>query len=209
MTHAFHRTLAALAAAALAASAPAAQEQAAQPRPPQHGPAAAAAAAVAVPGDYVIGAEDVLAIMFWREKEMSAEVVVRPDGRISLPLLNDVQAAGFTPDQLRTAIMELASRYVEDPNATVVVKQINSRKVYITGAVEKPGTYPLTGQMTVLQLIAAAGGLREYADGDDISILRTSGGKSTSLRFNYDDVVKKRRFAQNIALMPGDTVVVP
>ncbi len=170
---------------------------------------AGAAAVVAVPGDYVIGAEDVLQILFWREKEMSAEVVVRPDGHISLPLLNDVKAAGLTPDALRLSVMEMAGRYVEDPNATVVVKEINSRKVFITGAVEKPGTYPLTGQMTVLQLIAAAGGLREYADGDEISIVRTAGGKSTILRFNYSDVVKKKRFAQNVALMPGDTVVVP
>ena len=195
--------LAALAAVALLAPPAGAQGPAANTEKP------AAAAVVAVPGDYVIGAEDVLQILFWREKEMSAEVVVRPDGHISLPLLNDIKAAGLTPDALRLSVMEMAGRYVEDPNATVVVKEINSRKVFITGAVEKPGTYPLTGQMTVLQLIASAGGLREYADGDEISIVRTAGGKSTILRFNYDDVVKKKRFAQNVALMPGDTVVVP
>jgi protein involved in polysaccharide export with SLBB domain len=116
-----------------------------------------------IPVGYLIGQEDVLSIVFWREKEMSADVVVRPDGKISLPLLNDIQAAGFTPEQLRAQIEKAASKYIEDPNATVIVKAINSRKVHIIGNVGKPGTYTLAGEMTVLQLIALAGGLQEYA----------------------------------------------
>src|SRR5687768_5792349 len=122
------------------------------------------AAASAVPVGYLIGAEDVLIIVFWRDKDMSTEVVVRPDGKISLPLLNDIEAAGFTPDELRARLIKAASKYLEDPNATVVVKEIHSRKVYVSGEVAKPGSYPLIGEMNVLQMIAHVGGLLEYAD---------------------------------------------
>ena len=127
-----------------------------------------AAAVVAAPGvdlppDYTIGADDVLSIVFWRDKDLTADVTVRPDGKISLPLLNDVQAAGLTPAQLRDRIVEESKKYVEDPNVTVVVKQINSRKVFITGEVRKPGPYPLTAPTTVLQMISIAGGLADYA----------------------------------------------
>ena len=116
-----------------------------------------------LPADYVVGAEDVLSVVFWREREMSADVIVRPDGRISLPLLNDVDVAGLTPDQIRERVTDAAKKFVEEPTATVVVKQINSRKVYITGSVERPGPFPLLRPTTILQLIALAGGLREFA----------------------------------------------
>ena len=117
----------------------------------------------------MIGPEDVLSIVFWRDKDMSADVVVRPDGKISLPLLNDVQAAGLTPGSARApSIEKAAAKYVADPNATVIVKEINSRKVSSPGNVVKAGTYPLNGDMTVLQLIALAGGLQEYADAKNI-----------------------------------------
>jgi polysaccharide biosynthesis/export protein len=161
------------------------------------------------PADYVIGPDDVLQVMFWHEKEMSGEVIVRPDGRISIPLLNDVAAAGLTPEQLRVRIVEQAAKYLEDPTATVVVKQINSRKVFITGSVEKPGTYPLTGRTTVLQLIATSGGLKEYAKRDDITILRTQEGREQRFPFDYDRVVSGKAVKQNLELKPGDTVVVP
>jgi polysaccharide export outer membrane protein len=140
---------------------------------------------------------------------MSGEVIVRPDGRISIPLLNDVAAAGLTPEQLRVRIVEQAAKYLEDPTATVVVKQINSRKVFITGSVEKPGTYPLTGRTTVLQLIATSGGLKEYAKRDDITILRTQEGREQRFPFDYDRVVSGKAVKQNLELKPGDTVVVP
>ncbi|PYR41315.1 MAG: sugar transporter [Acidobacteria bacterium] len=178
-------------------------------------PAAAAVAAVparpsAVAADYVIGADDVLSILFWRDKDLSApDVTVRPDGKVTLPLLNDMQAAGLTPDQLRDAIQVAAQKYVEDPNPTVIVKEIKSRKVFITGQVEKAGPYPLNGSTTVLQLIATAGGLREFADGKDISVMRTENGKPSVYAFNYQDVLKKRNLRQNIELKPGDVVVVP
>jgi len=177
---------------------------------PSSAPAAAAApAGVTPPTDYIIGADDQLTIMFWREKDMSADVIVRPDGKITLPLLNEVQAAGLTPEQLRVKVTDEAKRYVEEPNATVVVRQINSRKVFITGQVGKGGPYPLSSSMTVLQLISMAGGLNEYAKASKISIMRTENGKPLRLPFNYKDVIEGKNLKQNIELKPGDTVIVP
>jgi polysaccharide export outer membrane protein len=177
-------------------------------------PAAAAAAVVpvrpATPSGYVIGVDDVLSILFWRDKDLSApEIAVRPDGKVTLPLLNDIQAAGLTPEQLRDTVLEAARKYVEDPNPTVIVKEIKSRKVFITGQVEKPGPYPLNGSVTVLQLIATAGGLRDFADGKNISVIRVRDGKQSIFEFNYQELLKKRYLSQNIELAPGDTVVVP
>src|SRR5215467_3616813 len=122
-----------------------------------------APAPLIVPAEYIIGTDDVMKVDFWRDKDMSSEVTVRPDGKISLPLINEIQAAGLTPAQLRERISEEARKYVEDPTVTVEVKAINSRRVYITGEVKKPGPYGITGSMTVLQLISIAGGLGDYA----------------------------------------------
>jgi polysaccharide export outer membrane protein len=171
--------------------------------------ASAAPAAVTPPADYVIGPEDQLSIVFWREKDLSADVVVRPDGKISLPLLNEIYASGLTPEQLRLKVTEEAKRFVEDPNASVVVRQISSRKVFITGEVEKPGTYPLAGPTTVLQLIATAGGLKEYAGKDKIAVMRSENGRQVAYRFNYKEFIALKNTQQNIELKPGDTVVVP
>jgi polysaccharide biosynthesis/export protein len=162
-----------------------------------------------LPADYVIGPEDVLTIVFWREKDLSSEVIVRPDGRISLPVLQDVSAAGLTPEQLRDSLTKTAERFVEDPNVTVVVKEINSRRVFITGQVAKPGPYNLTSPMTIVQLIALAGGLLEYADGKNIVIMRTENASPVSYRFNYKEVIERKNLKQNIPLKPGDTVMVP
>jgi polysaccharide export outer membrane protein len=170
---------------------------------------ARAAEGPAVPPDYVIGADDVLSVVYWRDKEMTTEVSVRPDGKISLPLLDDLQAAGLTPLELRDRLVEQSKRYIADPSVTVVVRQINSRKVFITGEVAKPGPYPLTGPTTVLQLIALAGGLREYADAKRIVIVRSESGRQTSFAFNYKDAASRRNLKQNIELKPGDTVIVP
>ena len=178
--------------------------QALTDRPSSHG-----AAAVTVPAGYVIGADDRLTINFWRDKELSADVVVRPDGRISLPLLNDVEAAGLTPEQLRRRLLEAASRFVEDPSPTVVVREIHSRRVYITGNVEKPGAYPLNTPMTVVQLIATAGGLKEFIAGKNIVILRHEAGRDVRFAFDYQAVLKGRKLQQNIEMRPGDTVIVP
>jgi len=158
---------------------------------------------------YVIGPNDVLTVVFWRDKDMSTDVVVRPDGNITLPLLNDVRAAGLTPDELRAQIVAEAQRFIEDPSPTVVVKEINSRKVFITGQVEKPGPYPLSVSMTVIQLIAMAGGLKEFADGKNILVMRTDNGTQTAFSFDYQQLLKRKNLHQNIELKPGDTVVVP
>ena len=164
---------------------------------------------VQVPADYVIGPEDVLTIVFWREKDLSSDVVVRPDGRISLPVLQDVHASGLTPEQLRDSLTKTAERYVEDPNVTVVVKEINSRRVFITGLVAKPGPYNITSPMTVLQLIAFAGGLLEYADEEHILIMRVEKDTPVSYRFNYKEITRQKNLKQNVLLKPGDTVIVP
>jgi len=182
------------------------------PPPPPSAPppqAAIPADAPQVPADYVVGTEDVLSIVFWRERDMSADVTVRPDGKISLPLLNDVIVDGLTPDQVRQRVTELAKRYIEDPSVTVVVKQINSRKVYITGNVERPGTFPLLRPTTVLQLIAVAGGLKEFANAGDIVLVRTEGTKQETFTFNYDQLKNRKNLTQNIFLKPGDTIIVP
>jgi polysaccharide biosynthesis/export protein len=170
---------------------------------------AAAAPGVSVPLDYVIGPEDVLGVVFWRDTDMSGDVTVRPDGRITLPLIGDLQASGSRPDVLREQIQKAADKYLSDANVTVVVRQINSRKVFITGEVTTPGAYPLVGPRSVMQLIALAGGLTEYADSKAISVMRTENGQPKSFKFNYRDVSRGRNLEQNIMLQPGDTVVVP
>lgn len=162
------------------------------------------------PADYVIGPDDVLSIVFWRENDMSADVVVRPDGRISIPVINEVVAMGLTPEQLRQTLVSAAERYVEDPTVSVVVKEIKSRRVFIMGQIGKPGPYPLMGPTTVMQLIALAGGLQEFAKEKEIVILRKQTDPvETSIRFNYREVVNRKNLRQNIELQPGDTVIVP
>jgi polysaccharide export outer membrane protein len=186
---------------------PAVPQKPAPPLPAARKPAAPQG--VVPPPSYVIGPDDQLSIVFWKDKDMTSDVVVRPDGKISLPLLNDVQAAGLTPEELRLKITEEARRFIEDPNVTVVVRQIISLRVYITGEVAKPGPYLLTSGLTVLQLIAVAGGLTEYADRKKIMIMRTENGRQATYRFNYKEVVDRKNLKQNIELKPGDTVIVP
>lgn len=162
-----------------------------------------------VPVDYVIGPDDALSIAFWGEPDMSAEVVVRPDGRISLPLLGDIVAADLTPEELRAEVVKAAEPLMDSPRVTVQVREINSRKVYITGMVAQPNFYPLTGPTRVIQLIATAGGLLEYAKTKDIRVVRTDGDAQVSFRFNYNDFREGKNLEQNILLQPGDTVIVP
>ena len=193
--------LSAWAAPALAQSKPGAPTPAAQ----------AAAQGITTPDDYVIGAGDVLIVTFWRDKDMTGEAVVRPGGMITLPLLNDITAAGLKPAQLSERLKELAvkAKLYDDPSITVGVKIINSRKVFITGGVGKAGPYDLMGPMSVLQLISLAGGLREFVDGKNILINRTEGGKQVNIRFNFKEFSSGKNLQQNISLKPGDTVVVP
>ena len=203
----WHRLVSVLALTAASAVCASAAGQNAAARPAS----AVAPAAAAAPSadEYVIGPDDVLSISFWREKDLSADVTVRPDGKVTVPLLNDVMASGRTPEQLRDAIQQLARAYLEDPTPTVVVKEIKSRRVFITGQVEKPGPYPLNDRLTVLQLIAVAGGLKEFADGKSITVMRTVNGRVVALPFNYRDVIRRKHLDQNVELRPGDTVVVP
>ncbi len=158
---------------------------------------------------YVIGPEDMLNIAVWKEPDFSSTVPVRPDGKISMPLLGDVEASGKTPGQLADDLTVKLKKYVDDPRVTVVVTAINSKRIYILGEVNHPGTINMSPNMTVLQAISAAGGPTAYASTKKISILRTVRGKQTKFPFNYKEVIKGNDTQQNIQLMAGDTIVVP
>jgi len=160
-------------------------------------------------GDYVIGPTDVLTIVISEDKDTTSEVTVRPDGKITLPLINDVVAAGLTPEQLRRRITDLEKRFVQMPAVTVVVKQVNNNRAFVTGQVLKPGPYVLAGQTTILQLLAMAGGFTEFADREHVLISRMENGVQRAFTFNYNRVVKKQDLSQNLVLKAGDTIVVP
>lgn len=162
-----------------------------------------------LPPEYVIGPEDVLGVVFWREPDLSGDVTVRPDGRITIPVIGEIQAAGRKPDILQDEIAKAAGKYITSVNVVVIVRTINSRKVFVTGRVTTPGAYPLVQPLSVMQAIALAGGLTEFADPKGITILRNEHGKSRTVQFNYQDVARGKSLEQNILLLPGDTVVVP
>lgn len=157
---------------------------------------------------YVIGAEDNLHIAVWKEADLTATLPVRPDGKISLPLLNDVQAAGLTPQQLADSITEKLKKFLADPRVTVVVTQINSKRIYMVGEVGHTGAMPMLPNMTVLQALSSAG-LTQFANTKRIYILRTVNGKQEKLPVNYHKLVKGQQIEQNYVLQPGDTIVVP
>jgi polysaccharide export outer membrane protein len=182
-----------------------AQQTAAQPPPSQSAPAAA----VALPSDYVIGPEDVLGVVFWREPDISGDVTVRPDGRITIPVIGEIHAAGLRPEALQEQVHAAASKYLTDVNVAIVVREINSRKIFVTGRVNTPGPHPLTGLLTVVQAIALAGGLTEFANDRNITVLRTDSTGTRSFKVNYRDIARGRNLQQNIVLLPGDTIVVP
>lgn len=162
-----------------------------------------------VDADYKIGPQDVLRIDVWKEPDISRVIPVRPDGKISVPLLNDVQASGLTAMELAASLRESLSKYLTNPQVTVTVNEINSRRVYITGEVIHPGTFPLLPNMTVLQALSGAGGFTQFARLKNIYVLRTEGGKQVKHPFNYKEVVKGKLADQNIFLLPGDVIVVP
>ena len=159
--------------------------------------------------NYIIGAQDVLDISVWKEPEVSRVVPVRPDGRISLPLLNDVQAAGMTPSQLAAQITASLKKFVTDPQVTVIVTTINSQRVYILGEVTRPGAFPMLPGMNVLQGLSSAGGFTQFAKTKSIYVLRMEDGKQQKYPINYKDVISGKRPEQNISLKAGDTIVVP
>jgi polysaccharide export outer membrane protein len=181
----------------------------------QNGPAAANKPTPAprppaseVPSDYVIGSDDQLHISVWKEPDLTETLPVRPDGKISMPLLNDVPAAGLTPGQLAVSITEKLKKYIADPRVTVVVTAMNSRRVFVSGEVLHTGPVALLPHMTVLQALSSAG-FTPFANVKGIYLLRTVNGQQQRIPFNYKDVVKGRHPEQNIELRPGDTIVVP
>ena len=204
-------TLAAVIMTTWVGSATAAQAPQATPSRPAtlRAQAEALAPAPVAADDYVIGPTDVLSVVFWGERDLTTEVTVRPDGKISLPLLNDIVAGGLTPEQLRRRLTDAAKRFVQNPVVTVVVRQVNNNRAFITGQIVRPGPYVLSGPTTVLQLIALGGGFTDFADRKHVLITRIENGVQHTFTFNYDDVVKRRAMAQNLILKPGDTVVVP
>jgi polysaccharide export outer membrane protein len=158
---------------------------------------------------YVIGPEDMLDISVWKEPDVSRVVPVRPDGRISLPLIHDVEAAGMSPQQLGASVAERLRKYLNDPQVTVIVTAINSQRVFVVGEVLRAGAFPLLPRMTVLQALSSAGGFTTFADVKKIRVVRSRHGKQVELPFNYRDVLKGDKPDQNIKLEPGDTIVVP
>jgi polysaccharide export outer membrane protein len=156
---------------------------------------------------YKIGPQDVLRVDVWKETEISRSVPVRPDGKISLPLLNDVQAAGLTAMELANNISEGLKKFINNPQVTVTVAEINSRRVYVTGEVNKPGAYALLPNMTALQALTSGGGFTQFANPKKCYVLRNEGGKQVKHPFNYKAVVDGKQ--DDIPLLPGDTIVVP
>ena len=187
---------------------PPAKSEKTEPAKPEARSAEIPLAGLAAPVDpntYVIGPEDVLAIRVWREQDLSTGVVVRPDGKVTLPLAGDIQAAGLTPTQLTAKVVEAYSKYLNRPEVTVSVQQVQSKRYFITGKVSRSGATPLVTPTTVLDAITMAGGLVEFAKSSKIIIMR---GKER-LKFNYKEVVKGKNLQQNIYLQPGDYIIVP
>lgn len=165
------------------------------------------AAGPALPSDYRVGVEDELTISVWHEPELSQAVVVRPDGLITMPLLNDLKVVGLTTYEMQTLLTEKLKTLVNDPQVTVIVKAVHSRKVFAVGNIAKQGVYPLVGKKTVLELIAEAGGLGPFAKSRSIYVLRKTEGKETRIPFNYKKALAGK--GDNPELLPGDMVVIP
>lgn len=162
------------------------------------------------PDSYIIGAEDVLSIYVWKEPEMSKTIPVRPDGMISLPLVGEIKAVGYTPVQLQDVLAAAMKKYVSEPQVTVVVEKISSLSFNIVGEIARPGSYPLTRRMTVLDAVAQAGGFKDFAKTKKVYVLRpAANGTQARLPFNYNDVIHGKNEQQNIELQPRDTIVVP
>jgi len=194
-----------LPAALLCAQLAVAQESSAQKPDATSKPATPAA----VDSEYKIGPQDVVRIDVWKEPDITRTIPVRPDGKISLPLLNDVQAAGLSAHELATTISKGLEKYINNPQVTVTVMEINSRRVYVTGEVARAGAIPLLPNMTVLQALSSSGGFTQFARIKNIYVLRQVDGKQVKLPFNYKEVVAGKKAEDNIMLQPGDVIVVP
>lgn len=176
---------------------------------PSKGSFTEARPAEAIDEDYRVGSGDVIKISVWKEPEISSTVMVRPDGKISLPLVNDLYITGKTPMEIQQIVGEKLASFVNSPSVTVTVQEIRSKKVYIIGEVGRTGAYQITQPTTILQILTEAGGLLPFAKQKSIYVLRTENGRQERFPFNYKDVLKGKNIEQNIILMPGDTVVVP
>jgi polysaccharide export outer membrane protein len=180
----------------------------ARPTEPRPNARAAAAAAIDTSKDYRIGPEDVLDVLVWKQENLSRTVPVRPDGKVSLPLVNDIVAAGLTPSELRQQITERLTEYVPSPEVSVIVKEVHSVKVAVLGSVRMPGHYEVKSPATVLDLLARAQGLTEFANRDRIVVIRQNGSGSTRVQFNYRKVAEGSE-QDNFFVRPGDIIVVP
>ncbi len=174
-------------------------------------PAAVAQEKAETPLDplYVIQPNDLLEIFVWKEPDLTREVLVRPDGRVSFPLVQDLQAAGITPPELKKAVESRLSQFLTTPEVTIIVKAIQSYKIYVLGKVQTPGGISVPKAVTVLQALALAGGFADYAKEQEMKIIRSIGTENQVFDFNYRDVINNRNTAQNITLRSGDVVVVP
>jgi polysaccharide export outer membrane protein len=159
------------------------------------------------PDEFVIGPDDVLIISVWKEPDITRTIPVRPDGKITLPLINDVQASGLTPMQLGLSITEKLRKFINEPQVTVIVQTINSRRIHIVGQVGRQGTFPMLPDMTAMQALAGAGGFSQFANTKKTYILRMEDGKQIRIPFNYNEVLKGNK--QDVKLKPHDTIVVP
>ena len=196
-----NRRIAALSVALALLSAPAFGQGDATPKPL---PAAPAPSPL-----YVIQPNDVLEIFVWKEPELTRKVLVRPDGRISFPLVQDLQAGGVTPGVLKEQIQERLKQFLTGPNVTIIIESIKSYTVFVVGKVQKPGAITIEKPLTVLQALSMAGGFQDYAKDSEMTVIRSSGKDTTVFDFNYKEVIKGRHADQNIMLSSGDVVVVP
>jgi polysaccharide export outer membrane protein len=176
---------------------------------PTEGQAAAAAVATPDQEKYLLGPEDAVEISVWKEPDLTKQLVVRPDGKITYPLIGEVQAAGKTVKQLQAEILKRLEKYVTDAHVTVILLKAQNYKIYVTGKVNKPGEFVIGKPVNVLQAISMAGGLTPFASPGSITVLRSLGGKEEVYPFNYKDVAKGQFLEQNRTLLPGDVVVVP
>ena len=159
--------------------------------------------------DYRVGPGDMIEVSVWKEPAASTTVVVRPDGKLSLPLVNDLAVSGMTPMEIQALVEKKLEPFISVPSVTVIVRQILSKKIYVIGQVGSPGAYLMTQPVTILQILTQAGGLRQFAKSKSIYVLRTENGKQQKLPFNYEEVLEGKRIEQDIPLQAGDTVVVP
>jgi polysaccharide export outer membrane protein len=187
----------------------AAKEQSPTAAPAQDVAAAKAQAPANLDEEYTIGEQDVLGIAVWKENDLSKDVVVRPDGKITVPLVGEIDVVGMKPRELQDLLTEKLKPFVSVPEVSIVVRAINSRHVYVIGNINRQGKIPINSRTTLLQLIAEAGGLGPYANRKKIYVLRDEKGKQLKIFFNYDEVIQGKKPEQNIVLRPGDTVVVP